>query len=103
MPCTRGCCETQAEHYRSIAFGASATPGRRAVTVEKDRMEARWHKDMPAYKRLRQDGLQPPAIDGCSTLEAGATHKKQIEMGALIDEKKIRTADTMSADLGLKT
>lgn len=103
MPCSRGCCPTQRDHYRSIAFGASATPGRRAVTVEKDAMEARWQKDMPAYKRLRQDGLQPPAIDGCSVLEAVATHRKQIEMGALVEEKKIKVADSMSADLGLMT
>lgn len=66
--------------------------------------EARWSRDMPAYKRLRQDGLQPRQIDGCGDLETRATHEKQIEMGTTIpSEKQIKLADTISRDVGLIT
>lgn len=34
-----------------------------------DAREDRWHKDMPAYKRMRHRGLQPQAIDGSAALE----------------------------------
>ena len=41
--------------------------------------EKRWSRDMPAYKRLRKQGLQPRQIDGCGILEKHATEKWQIE------------------------
>lgn len=34
MPCSRGCCETQAEHYRSLAMRTGDTADKRKVTVE---------------------------------------------------------------------
>lgn len=34
-----------------------------------DEREDRWHKDMPAYKRMRHRGMQPPQIDGSASLE----------------------------------
>jgi hypothetical protein len=47
-------------------------------------MESRWEKDMPAYQRLRWNGLQPPKIDGCAQLEQRANSQMEIEMGHLI-------------------
>ena len=34
---------------------------------------------MPAYKRLRANGLQPERIDGSAALEATATTAAQVE------------------------
>lgn len=65
-------------------------------------MHERWAKDMPAYRRLREDGLQPPRIDGCAELEAKASEKTQVEMGVLYDAKKVREGDRLSRDLGVK-
>ena len=102
MTCARGCCPTQRDHYRSVTFGASATPFRRSDTVSKDQMEGRWHDDMPAYKRLRAEGLQPAQIDGAATLERHAEHRKQIEMGTLAaSSKQIDLADRISTDIGV--
>lgn len=102
MTCARGCCPTQRDHYRSIAFGASATPFRRADTVSKDAMEDRWHADMPAYKRLKADGIQPQQIDGCAALEAHAEHRKQIEMHTLAgDAKSYDLGERISQDIGV--
>lgn len=102
MTCARGCCPTQRDHYRSVGFGASTTPFRRADTVSKDAMEGRWHADMPAYKRLRDEGLQPQQIDGAATLERHAEHRKQIEMGTLAaSAKQIDLADRISRDVGM--
>jgi len=37
--------------------------------------------DMAAYKRLRQDGVQPPAINGSAKLEARAEEKHEVNSG----------------------
>jgi putative FmdB family regulatory protein len=36
---------------------------------EADGIEDRWSEDIPAYKRMRRAGLQPPSIDGAADLE----------------------------------
>lgn len=66
-----------------LAIAASATPtrrgGARAATInQKDKM---LEKDLDAYKRLRQEGLQPQAIDGSAAAESRAEHSWQIETG----------------------
>lgn len=52
------------------------------------RTESQWDKDMPAYKRLRQDGTQPRSIDGCAELETRASTRLEIEQGHVFDDKK---------------
>jgi len=42
-------------------------------------------KDLDAYKRLRDDGIQPRKIDGAANVEARATEKWQAESGILPD------------------
>jgi len=56
--------------------------------------EKRWAKDMPAYKRLRAQGLQPKSIDGSAHLEARAETRFEVESGQVLpgQAKKIETA-----------
>lgn len=66
-----------------LSVAASATPtrrgGARAATInQKDRV---LEKDLYAYKRLRQEGLQPKAIDGSAEVEKRAEYKWQVETG----------------------
>jgi hypothetical protein len=64
MPCSRGCCPTQRDHYKSIVFG---TP-----PAESDKFAGGYTKtfdaDMDAYRQLRKDGVQPPKVDGSAGL-----------------------------------
>lgn len=62
-----------------ISFGAnpSTTKGQEVALI--NQRASNWEKDMPAYKRLRQNGLQPKTIDGAAALEARATTAAQIE------------------------
>ena len=80
MPCARGCCESQIEHYRSLSISPAATPSRSPDAARINATEKRWEKDMKSYKALRADGLQPKQIDGCSVVEANATHPKEVEL-----------------------
>jgi hypothetical protein len=66
-----------------LSIAASATPsrrdGRRAATINhKDKV---LEKDLDAYKRLRQEGLQPKTIDGSAEVEKKANYKWQVETG----------------------
>ena len=52
-------------------------------------MERRWQKDMPAYARLRADGLQPRHIDGSAELEAHLSEGQlEADMRHLFDAGK---------------
>ena len=52
------------------------------LCAQKDRV---LEKDLAAYKRLRDDGVQPKNIDGSATVEARANEKWQVETGILPD------------------
>lgn len=62
-----------------VKFGSNPTTSRGARVAEINQRERGWNKDMPAYKRLRQQGLQPRQIDGCAVLEKHASERWQIE------------------------
>jgi hypothetical protein len=77
MSCPRGCCDDYRTHIRGISIGSFPT--------QTTYTERKWDKDMPAYKRLVESGLQPPKIDGCYVIEREATHAKEIELGRKLD------------------
>lgn len=72
MACTRGCCSTQAEHFRSLTFGS-------AVLVEGNHRDRELSKDLAAYQRLVREGLQPKSTVGAARLEATAENPHQVE------------------------
>ena len=49
------------------------------------KMERRWERDLPAYARLRRNGLQPPSTQNCAELETRATTQREVEMGRIIN------------------
>jgi putative FmdB family regulatory protein len=50
-------------------------------TREVNAVERQWDRDMPAYKRLRDSGIQPRGIDGADRLEATATNEFEFRYG----------------------
>lgn len=63
--------------WASVSIPASAVGNPHAQSA--NAMERQWSLDMPAYKRLVADGVQPPRIDGCAEREARADTVKEIE------------------------
>lgn len=98
MACRRGCCPTQADHYRSITVAASATPTRKRTVSAIDAKEKRWDRDMPAYRRLRKDGLQPKSIDGAAKLEQHAESKAEVETGQILNDRQRAQVKELSGD-----
>ena len=70
----------------TVAVAPSAAGSPQAAI--KNRVEAEWNADMPAYRRLRAQGLQPDKIDGCAQLEKRATTKAEVERGHLFSSPK---------------
>jgi hypothetical protein len=64
-----------------VRMGANSTTTRGAAVSVVDERAKRWDKDMPAYKRLRQQGYQPRAIDGSAEVERKAVHDWQVNTG----------------------
>ncbi len=84
MPCGHGCCETYREHVASIGFAASAMPTRHAHVAATEQREKALSRDRAAYKRLRDDGLQPRSVRGADRLEKHADHRLEVESGRLL-------------------
>ena len=63
----------------NVQVGSNSTTTRGSIVEATNQREKRWNKDMPAYKRLRKQGLQPKKIEGSSLLEKHATERWQIE------------------------
>ena len=62
-----------------VQMGSNSTTTRGSTVAEINQREKNWSLDMPAYKRLRKEGLQPKTIDGCHAVEQLATSRHQIE------------------------
>ena len=70
-----------------VSFGSNSTTTRGKVVAETNQRARNWDKDMPAYKRLRQNGLQPKSIDGAARLESTARTEAQVE--SRVDVEKL--------------
>jgi hypothetical protein len=62
-----------------ISFGANPSTTKGQEVAKINQRAKNWDKDMPAYKRLRKNGLQPKSIDGSAALEARATTAAEVE------------------------
>lgn len=91
MSCQRGCCQDYKTHIRGINIGSFPTD----VTLT----ERQWDKDMPAYKRLRNDGLQPARIDGSYITEQNAKDEKEVELGRAISPTELSMLKDSNASL----
>jgi len=63
----------------AVSFGANESTTRGAKVAEINQRAKNWDKDMPAYKRLRANGVQPKSIDGAAALEARASTVAEVE------------------------
>lgn len=77
---------------KSISFAASAMPTRHPTVVATNAREARWHKDIPAYKSLVANGIQPRGIDGCHDVAQTTAEKFEIETGIAVPGKAQKQA-----------
>lgn len=72
-----------ARDYSSFRPKPSTTPTRTGhdEVIAANEREARWAKDLPAYKRLRQQGLRPKSTEGAALMEAISNTRLEVEHG----------------------
>lgn len=93
MSCGKPCaCPTYRDHLLSVGITASAMPTRSPAVVAITEREKRWDKDMPAYKAIRADGVQPRAIDGSAELQARANDEIEVTSGEFLTRGQAKTA-----------
>jgi hypothetical protein len=61
-------------------------------------IEKQWERDLPAYRRLRRQGYQPPRTQGCAELEARAHMPREVEMGRIIAPQAWKQVGGMITD-----
>lgn len=78
----RRCPECRAPLSLSIETVTTYAVGERGRhTAISDATDREWHKDMDAYSRFKQQGLQPRRITGADQLEATAKGRWHVETG----------------------
>lgn len=99
IPCPE-CGRIAPLHMASPAIAADALPNKKHGVRAINQREKNWDRDMPAYKRLRKQGLQPRGIDGAGDIEALADSPLEVEMGKKLGkEKDVRRAQEISSEL----
>ena len=102
------CAECGLEMYKSISdvnLAPSAMPSRNSTidfTATKQKEKAK-DQYMAAYKRLRKDGMQPPAINGSAHLEKHAEINHEVTAGRVFssDAGRKRSASLLNDTLGV--
>jgi len=69
---------------RAVSFAPSAMPNRHPGAVAGVAKDKTWEADMPAYQRLRRNGVQPKRIDDSAALETRANDQFEVEMAQII-------------------
>ena len=80
-----------AEKTRSLMIAPSAMVTRSGASGEK-KAWTKLEKDRDAYKRLRDDGIQPSGIRDSADLEKTAETRMEVEAGHVVKNKKSRKA-----------
>mgnify|MGYP001602139945 CR=1 FL=1 len=98
MSCTRGCCPTNRDHWLSVSVAPSALTTQSSSHLKQSlAREKEWEKDMPAYRELRRQGLQPQRIDGAADLARDATDSLEITQGELIPKNELQVAKDITS------
>jgi hypothetical protein len=81
MACARGCCATQAEHFRSLKLN----PRLRGEGSNHHR-EFALGADRDAYRSMRRQGLQPPRLMGSYDLARRAESETEVRLGRVVKD-----------------
>ena len=73
MPCARGCCDSQAEHFRSVFLASSGE------LVRVTKAEQKLSQDLTSYKAMIDQGLEPHKMTGAYELARDAKSAAEIE------------------------
>ncbi len=94
------CGNTVARIYTPPAL--YAVGGHGSETRRVDSTEKKWSEDMSAYKRLRDDGIQPERLTGARQMEQSAQSRFEIQSGLKgIPEHRVAETYDMMRDQGL--
>ncbi len=93
--------------WAAVQLTPSAMPTRTVTKVEDYNFQKEFAReftngDREAYRRLRQNGLQPPKIAGSAHLERHAETRFEVESGQIVtDRTGLRDAMDMCKESGI--
>ncbi len=69
-----------------VHVAPSALENKGATARAGNARDSQWDKDMPAYKRMRNAGMQPRNIDGSAALENEVGSQFDVQYKPLLDQ-----------------
>lgn len=69
--------------YGNVNFSPSSMPTRNSDAATRNAHEKQLEKDLPAYARLRAEGMQPKSTVGAAALESQANSRFEVEYGTV--------------------
>jgi hypothetical protein len=87
----------------SVSISGTAMPTRSPEVVQTKAVEKQMNRDLPAYKRLVESGVQPRSTKGAGDVETRATERFEVERGMVVNDHKLRNkvTETMK-DMGVR-
>lgn len=85
----------------TLRVAPSAMPSRHPQADQARQTSKEWEKDLPAYKRLVESGVQPPSTSGTARLEATADLAVEVNSGVVMTKPQRREYEAVSGDVGL--
>lgn len=79
--------------YGNINFSPSSMPTRNSDAAIRNAHEKQLERDLPAYARLRAEGMQPKSTVGAAELEARAESRFEVEYGTVASKYVSKRAD----------
>lgn len=88
----------------TVGVSAGALEVRGAAVRAMDAKDKALDGDLAAYKRLRNNGLQPKAIDGSLDVERKVTSQFDIDLGHVVPKKdvpRVREGFALAREMGM--
>ena len=86
-----------------VQVAPSALENKGAGVRDINATERRWNVDMPAYKRMRNKGMQPRNIDGSAALEDQVGSQFDVQYKRLLDQgitrERIREGEEQAREI----
>lgn len=87
------------KYYGNINFSPSAMPTRNSDVALRNSHEKQLEKDLPAYARLRSEGMQPKSTVGAAEIESRANSRYEVESGTIVDKYLSKRVDETKTQL----
>ena len=99
LPLCQRCGAPMGRVYVMPYVSATVNPTSRPETAAQLKGDKKWEADSEAYKRMRQNGVQPRGITNAAKVEKGAETVTELKMGKVMRPRDVRRGVDLSSEM----